>query len=110
MNVTQNASRSPSAVLVPCLIKNSRLFCMSNQRLLTLAEMFQVQGFPIFNSDGIPFQCFWVMLTGCFFQYFQCSSHSVGGGTEKYQNRIFLDCEIKCVLCVPFCEVLSKIC
>ncbi len=68
MNVTQNASRCPPVVLVPCLIRNSRLFSMSNQRLLTLAEMFQVQGFPVFETDGIPFQCFWLLLADtCFF-------------------------------------------
>lgn len=57
MNVTQAPSRSPCATLVPALIRNSNLFSMKHQRILTVQEMLQVQGFPVFDGADCPYLC-----------------------------------------------------
>ena len=56
MNTTQASARSPAATLMPALIKNSMMYSSQHQRILTLAEMLQVQGYPIFE-DNCPYIC-----------------------------------------------------
>ena len=51
MNVTQSVARSPHAKLCPALITNSRLWAMKEQRFLLLPELFEVQGFAIFDKN-----------------------------------------------------------
>lgn len=57
MNTTQAASRSPCVTLVPALIRNSVIYSMQHGRVLTAPELFQVQGFPIFEAGECPYQC-----------------------------------------------------
>ena len=49
MNATQNACRSPLATTIPALI-------MEKQRFLLLHELFEVQGFAMFERDSVPEQ------------------------------------------------------
>lgn len=57
MNVTQTAARSPCVNKIPALIQNSTLFSMSHQRTMTLPEMLEVQGFPVFVPFDSPYVC-----------------------------------------------------
>ena len=57
MNTTQAAQRSPCAELIPALIRNSQIFSFKDDRIMTPAEMFQVQGFPVFVPVDFPFRC-----------------------------------------------------
>lgn len=57
MNITQNEHRSPPATVIPALIKNSTLWSMSHQRLMTEQEQFQVQGWPVFVEANHPYAC-----------------------------------------------------
>eukprot|EP00438_Fugacium_kawagutii_P020741 Skav225297 [mRNA] locus=scaffold4099:493490:495811:- [translate_table: standard] len=70
MNVTQTAARSPCVSLIPALIQNSTLFSMQHQRTMTLPEMLEVQGFPIFVPPDCPYVCpFQKELVGDDFEY-----------------------------------------
>ena len=57
MKITQNEHRSPPATVIPALLKNSTLWSMSHQRLMTEAEQFQVQGWPVFVEANHPYPC-----------------------------------------------------
>ena len=57
MNITQTPQRSPCVKYIPALIQNSTLFSMLHQRTMTLPEMFEVQGFPVFVPPECPYVC-----------------------------------------------------
>lgn len=56
MNVTQSVARSPHAPFCPALMTRSRIWSMKAQRHMLVAEMFQVQGFNIFEL-GVGYVC-----------------------------------------------------
>lgn len=53
MNATQSAERCGVMRVLPTLITNAHIWSMHSQRLLLIPEMFEVQGFSMFEK-GIP--------------------------------------------------------